>query len=531
MFENKYIDKISTLENKESPKTLLELITILRIYDKYRDDESIRILTADYFCSYHRDKYLHYVDKKGHTDFILNCFFDDSKNVFKKLSGNKPLNSSYCRFKIYKGIVNDQRLKEYFENNSSELKEKLDHFENGYGWSIKFRGEYDFARLHSVIYDGITDEILRYPISGKYNDGSFNKKYYKNNNNNYNIINSYNNRNKNYKTFILSDIIIEKIIRYSLLYIDDRMDKVIINDNLLSYGLVCKQFFKVLSRILNNEYFEWKKSIIQFNNDSEFSLIKQPPLYFDYQSIRLIPYSSSIEYVKLLFSRVESFYIKTDEHDSWHQDMKRGYKIIPDKVPDYTSSNYMEESKYRYNITSPGYLVYPPPMPSLESITIDQYYGYQSNYAHLIKHISIKYFNDFKTSKLNINDRFGIKRFSINIQEYHKYLNDKSNIKFIKQVLEYHSNSLEKVEIDCSNTKGTYPNAKYICPNQLESLKSLINNQSNNKINWSLSVKNINNNNQNIQNIQYLGFSESDNESDNESDSYLSAFKNLEELK
>ncbi|EAL73439.1 hypothetical protein DDB_G0267972 [Dictyostelium discoideum AX4] len=90
MFENKYIDKINTLAFKESPKTLLELITILRIYDKYRDDESIRIFTAEYFTRYHSDKYLHYVDKKGHTDFILNCFFDDSKEVFTEMSGYKP---------------------------------------------------------------------------------------------------------------------------------------------------------------------------------------------------------------------------------------------------------------------------------------------------------------------------------------------------------------------------------------------------------------------------------------------------------
>ncbi|EAL73657.1 hypothetical protein DDB_G0268408 [Dictyostelium discoideum AX4] len=170
------------------------------------------------------------------------------------------------------------------------------------------------------------------------------------------------------------------------------------------------------------------KSIIQFNNDSEFSLIKQPPLYFDYQSIRLIPYSSSIEYVKLLFSRVESFYIRTDEYDSGSYDTKREYKIIPNEVPGYTSDNYYEEHMY----------------------------------------LILKLQNSTSTIDLVLKD-------------FNQYS---------RQVLEYHSNSLEKVEIDFSNTKCTYPNMKYICPNQLESLKSLINKQSNNKINWSLSIKN-----------------------------------------
>ncbi|KAK5576151.1 hypothetical protein RB653_007292 [Dictyostelium firmibasis] len=116
--------------------------------------------------------------------------------------------------------------------------------------------------------------------------------------------NNNNGSNLEKKSFIISDIIVEKIVRDSLRYCGDGMDKVIINYNLLSFALVSKQFFKVLSKILNDGYFEWNKSMIQFN-DSEFNLIKQPPLHFDYDSIRLIPYSINKEYLELLFSRVQ----------------------------------------------------------------------------------------------------------------------------------------------------------------------------------------------------------------------------------
>ncbi|KAM9944113.1 hypothetical protein ACTFIT_008700 [Dictyostelium discoideum] len=462
---------------KEKPKTFLELINILKIFNDNKENEKIKIKSINYFNKYHKNKYFHYFDKKGYIDFILNIFFDNSFNVFKKITNT--IKFSYFKYKLYKKLLIDKRFNKWFidlyENDNDQLKNRLAIMEEEFELSPY---QYDINRLHDIVYKNIKDRILDgFESFGYYSDGSTysnRENRNSNNNNNHFTINK-----EQMKSFILPDIVIEKIIRDSLWYIDDRMDKVIINDNLLSFALVSKQFFKVLSKILNNEYFEWKKSMIQFDNDSQFSLIKQPPLYFDYNSIRLIPYSSSRQFVELLFSRIESFYLKTDEYDIILSDSTlRKFKFCC--CPNNKVFN--EDKTYRHDINSSGYLIYPPPMPSLQSITIDEYYGvYSSNYQDLFTNILIE---NFKNIKINDNScaddgggggSSGVKRFSIGF--YIDWNRDmKNETDFLKPFLEHHLNSLEKVVIDCYHNRLKIFNR----------LKSSINNQSKNNIEWIL---------------------------------------------
>ncbi|KAM9962337.1 hypothetical protein ACTFIR_005245 [Dictyostelium discoideum] len=440
---------------KEKPKTFLELINILKIFKDNKENEKIKIKSINYFNKYHKNKYFHYFDKKGYIDFILNIFFDNSFNVFKKITNT--IKFSYFKYKLYKKLLIDKRFNKWFidlyENDNDQLKKRLTIMEEEFELSPY---QYDINRLHDIVYKNIKDRIL-----------------------------------DSFEIFGTSEIVHTtrysdwKIIRDSLWYIDDRMDKVIINDNLLSFALVSKQFFKVLSKILNNEYFEWKKSMIQFDNDSQFSLIKQPPLYFDYNSIRLIPYSSSRQFVELLFSRIESFYLKTDEYDIILSDSTlRKFKFCC--CPNNKVFN--EDKAYRNDINSSGYLIYPPPMPSLQSITVDEYYGvYSSNYQDLFTNILIE---NFKNIKINgnscaddgsgvgvggVGSGGGIKRFSIGF--YIDWNRDmKNETDFLKPFLEHHLNSLEKVVIDCYHNRLKIFNR----------LKSSINNQSKNNIEWIL---------------------------------------------
>ncbi|KAN0007276.1 hypothetical protein ACTFIU_000475 [Dictyostelium citrinum] len=459
---------------KETPKTFFGLIDIIKIFNDYKENESIKIKSINYFNKYHSNKYFHYFDKKGYMDFILNIFFDASFNVFNKISNS--IKFSYFKYKLYKKTVIDKRFKDWFknlnENDKDQLEKRLSIMEKEFELSPN---QYNIDRLYNIVYNEMNDNSLDSLESfGCYSDGKLYSRYYYSTNNHFTANNNSNNNNKDEnlqtKSFTISDLV---IIRDSLWYINDRMDRVIINDNLLSFALVSKQFFKVLSKILYHEYFEWKKSMIPFNNDSEFSLIKQPPLYFDYNSIRLIPYSSSKEFIKSLFSRVESFYLNSDEQDSRiNEGTIRRFKSNSNEI------DGEEDNNYRQDIISSRYLVYPPPMPSLQSITIDEYYGYSENYQDLFKHILIDSFKSIKEA--NNEDSFGIKRFSIGV--YNDWNGEpKSEIHFLKPLLEYHSNSLERIIIDCH----------HIRLKPFNELKSSINNRSKNNIEWTLPVEDL----------------------------------------
>ncbi|KAK5576150.1 hypothetical protein RB653_007291 [Dictyostelium firmibasis] len=434
-----------------TPKTLLGLIDVLRIYDSHKENESIKIESIVFFNEYHKYKKIYYLDTKGYKNFIFNVFFDTSFKVFNNIT-----DSNFFDPPLYREIIKDKRFnnwfKDLYENDRDQLEKRLfimKEMITNINDSLK---QYDIAHFCEIVYHGVEPRVFQSDLlEYTYCYYSDYRKYYSDSSNN----NNHNLENKapivmERRSFIISDIIVEKIVRDSLWYVDDRMDKVIINYNLLSFALVSKQFFKVLSKILNDGYFEWNKSMIQFN-DSEFSLIKQPPLYFDYNSIRLIPYSSNKEYLELLFSRVQSFYIKIDEYDplqNW-------------------------EKNYREDIKSSGYLTYPPPMPSLQSITIDEFYGVTENYGDLFRDILITNFETIKANGVCI-ESCGIKRFSISIID--QWGNGgESCIDFIKCISEYHLNSLEKVRIDFSNSSK-------VRHEKMEALRSSIANQSKNNI-------------------------------------------------
>ncbi|EAL73647.1 hypothetical protein DDB_G0268388 [Dictyostelium discoideum AX4] len=466
-------EEIKIKSIKETPKTFSGLIDVLRIYDSHKENKSIRIEAVNYFNSYHRFKFFHYFDKKGYMNFILNIFFDSSFNIFSKIEDIDESNyhSIYFHNKLYLKIIRDKKFKDWFKNLYENDRDKLDKRLFIMSEFFKKKEYYNIDNLLSIAY---SDHDYHDGGGGGGGGGEI------------------------VETFTQ---IFKKIVRESLSYADNIIayDDVILNYNLLSYALVCKQFFRVLSKILNNEYFDWNKPLIHLNNITEFSLIKQPPLFFNYESIRLIPYSSSREYIELLFSRVESFYIESDEYDS-----TTNCGISRD-IKGYGDDEDEDEDEYLYlyqvSIQSSRYLIYPPPMPSLQSITIDHYYGFKRNYKDLFQHILI---TNFKTLKNLVNDNGcgggGIKRFSIRFCTDWNGCPTNQNIKFIKNILEFHSNSLEKIRIDGGKTRS-------ICENRLRLLKSSIDNQSKNKIDWKLKSPS-----------DCLGCCDSDSDSDSDSD-------------
>ncbi|EFA84236.1 hypothetical protein PPL_03313 [Heterostelium album PN500] len=108
------------------------------------------------------------------------------------------------------------------------------------------------------------------------------------------------------------------------------------------------------------------------NVDNEYSLIKSPPLFFDYESIKFIRYDDSAEQITQFFSRVELFHIKSDEYDVKINVFSRKYINV--------SNDDSYEDFYRYMITSDLYFTYLPPMPNLKNIFLHEYYGYERSH-------------------------------------------------------------------------------------------------------------------------------------------------------
>ncbi|EFA79659.1 hypothetical protein PPL_07518 [Heterostelium album PN500] len=82
-----------------------------------------------------------------------------------------------------------------------------------------------------------------------------------------------------------------------------------------------------------------------------------------------------------LFSRVETFRIKSDEFDSM---VKNGIELREYLCDEYSDS---EELDYTESIVKEQYLVHLPPMPNLKNITVDSYNGYKSNYSSFLTSI------------------------------------------------------------------------------------------------------------------------------------------------
>ncbi|EFA79793.1 hypothetical protein PPL_06612 [Heterostelium album PN500] len=204
---------------------------------------------------------------------------------------------------------------------------------------------------------------------------------------------------------------------------------------ILNFALVSKQFFRITSKKINNSY----HNIFGYANfDHEYSLIKSPPLFFDYESIKFIRYSESTDRIIDFFSRVELFHIKSDEYDSRINDgVSRRYIYYDSFKPSDNSSS--DESLYRDVINRDGYLTHLPPFPNLKNIFVHQYYGYRRNYSLFL--ISI-----FENTP-NV-DGHGIESFYIRINKDWNRSPDYSNMDFLQPLLSLHSKTLKSVTLE-----------------------------------------------------------------------------------
>ncbi|EFA86425.1 hypothetical protein PPL_00217 [Heterostelium album PN500] len=416
LLELGYIDNLlsSLLSVRDLYYKLLEFSDVDND-DVASDAIYLRSKCVKYFGDYHQDKFVHYFDAIGYTKFIIDVFFDPSSDVFGQMIDSFTSNLfipliSY----IYDTTINDKRFNEWFKNlNQSDNKQLL-------------------YRLNSF-------------------SKSLNKSNNSNNNNNepskeitttitFDIQSTNNSR--------FSDLILEKIITYTLKKNIDTHSKMIYNEiynrinksvpcfgsNILSMALVSKQFFRVVSRYINNinTYYRWDH---HFNIDNQYCLIKSQPLYFDYRSIRCIRYYCDIEFAKRFLSRVETFYIISDEID---------HQIEQSDFLDYVKNHYLDrDESYRQSVVDYNYLVHPPAMPNLKNIILTDYFGYTENYSNLLNHI---------TTSTPSGNGYGIECFIIKMTKDDMTCEpSRHTLEFLYILLDHHATTLKSIYIHYDN--------------------------------------------------------------------------------
>ncbi|EFA84852.1 hypothetical protein PPL_01845 [Heterostelium album PN500] len=285
--------------------SLINLIELYDLYYRSKDNENLRIKILKFFVTYHRLKFVHYIDIKGYIKWVVEIFYDESKEIYGYLYQSEmpvitysdsidekwmqliyTINSFYPQilYDIKHEIINDKRFKSWFthlnETDKDQLKSRL---------HLEYIGHNESIYRNTLYMLGYKDRPIKF-------DYEYLVDYVYNNNNNNNNNNS-NNNNKVIKSTInqitiISDLVVEKIISDTLSIVDckylfNKEDtgamKILSNRHILDLAVVSKQFFRVISKIINNYSFYWN-SYININRD-EFNLISAPPLYFDYESI------------------------------------------------------------------------------------------------------------------------------------------------------------------------------------------------------------------------------------------------------
>ncbi|EFA79621.1 hypothetical protein PPL_07480 [Heterostelium album PN500] len=419
------------------------LINFNRIYNLYYEclesrNDSLRAQCVRFFVEYHRYKFIHYYDVQGYIKFIVDVFFDPSFNVFDNMS------SFYCGDHIttlqdiYNRIINDKR-----KLKGDQLKKRIKIYKGCCAFDHADFLDYDYKDFYNKVLLKSNNEITT-----KTNIIEWDSQMEIVNSSGLDFVCSTVNTQS---TCILPDIVLERIIPYSLKANDRNQVIKYYNEKsvygveyhidsklLLDYALVSKQFFKVVSKKITNSYYNL---IGYVNLESEYSLINSPPLFFDYNSIKYIKYGESTDRINQLFSRVETFHIKSDEYDSrCTNDIYLEREYLVDECFDDSDLDL-----YRDAIQMMEYLVYIPAMPNLKRVNVTGYYGYDINYNALL--ISII------TNTPNGNGH-GIEQFKIDINKDWNHRPDYSYIDFLEPLLRLHSDTLKSIEInhhDCDN--------------------------------------------------------------------------------
>ncbi|EFA79794.1 hypothetical protein PPL_06613 [Heterostelium album PN500] len=437
------------------------LINFNRVYHLYyqclesRDDQ-MRSQCVRFFVDYHQHKFLHYIDVQGYTKFIVDLFFDPSLDVISNMSSFGHSDHKTLVENIYNKIRYDKRK---LNDDSDQLAKRIDVYkECFFSKAIQKKHLYfDYNSFHYSIThqeeeeedndnineneDGVSNTIVNQEkdIKLEINDLTKEKEGY------HHAISST--MIEEVFTFTLSDILVEIIISFSLkgdslhIFVENTRIRILDYSDIkciFNIALVSKQFFRVASKKINNSYHNLYGHI---NVDNEYSLIKSPPLYFDYESIKFIRYDESTVRITQLFSRVEIFKLSSDEYDSRINDGVFRRYLYDDFFGRDT------EHFYRNSISRNDYLTYLPPMPNLKHFTIDTYFGYKRNYSSFL--ISI-----FENTP-NV-DGHGIESFYISIYKDWNGSPDYSNLDFLQPLLSLHSKTLKSVTLDYRRLCGKY---------------------------------------------------------------------------
>ncbi|EFA79789.1 hypothetical protein PPL_06608 [Heterostelium album PN500] len=404
---------------------LNSLINFNRVYHLYyqclenRDDKT-RSQCVRFFVDYHKWKFLHYFDVEGYTKFIVDVFFDPSLDViiyvFNNMLSFKSATKSLIK-DISNRITNDIRQ---LEIDNNQLKKRFDIYTECCLFRIKKIKSKDHNKLGMVNNNNNIENIVNTREKEIGNGDSSNSM-----------------TKEKVSNRIISDLLVDRIISFSLRedqvqYGEKRyqIEKEELNNKfILNFALVSKQFFRVASKKMNDNYHNMFGYV---NVDNEYSLIKSPPLFFDYESIKFIRYDDSAEQITQFFSRVELFHIKSDEYD-----VKINGAFSREYINVSNDNSY--EDFYSDVITCDGYLTYLPPMPNLKNIFVHEYFGYQSNYSSFL--ISI-----FENTP-NV-DGHGIESFYINIKKDWNSTPDDNNLDFLQPLLSLHSKTLKSVTLE-----------------------------------------------------------------------------------
>ncbi|EFA81935.1 hypothetical protein PPL_05167 [Heterostelium album PN500] len=356
------------------------LINFNRIYILYYEclekrNDCLRSKCVKFFVEYHRYKFIHYFDVQGYIKFILDVFFDPSFEVF-----NNMLHFE-CRFHkptiqhIYKRIINDKRN----IDNQNTVQEQMYQ-----------KGE---IQLDKNINTNTSSAIV----------------------------------NNQESRCILPDILLERIISFSLDNLPTFDISQVDLEIVLNIALVSKKLFKIVSKYISNGYYLRGPIKLQ----SEYCNINSP-LHFDYDSIKYIKYGESSDRINQLFSRVKEFSFVYDEFDCSSSKDRKRYYIIRE------SEGYYEEDIYNKAIKCQEYLTSLPAMPNLKSITVTSYFGYRTNYSSFLSSIL--------TNTPNGNGH-GIESFKIAIDKDWTHGQGYSHLDFLEPLLRLHSNTLKSIEI------------------------------------------------------------------------------------
>ncbi|EFA79632.1 hypothetical protein PPL_07491 [Heterostelium album PN500] len=395
---------------------LNSLINFNRIYNLYYQclesrNDIFRSQCVKFFVDYHRFKYIHYFDVQGYIKFIVDVFFDPEFDVFNNMS------SFICRAHIptiqhiHNRIINDKRKR-------IEIYHECCYFNKIDSLEYDFNGFYNklLAKNNQVIHEITVKEQIHHC---KIQTG-----------NNINI-NSGSNLVNNESRCILPDILLDRIISFSLVDLTTFNIKQNDVEIVLNIACVSKQFFKMVSKYIPNGYYLRGP----INLHSEHCAINSL-LDFDYDSIKYIKYGEGTDRINQLFERVKEFTIKSDENDHffnvYSDDYKRWY-MIRQSFSDKEGDTY-----FYHAIERKDYLVHLPAMPNLKRITVTEYYGYKSNYSSFLTSLI--------TSTPN-GDGHGIESFRIDIKKDECDYPEFSNLFFLAPLLRLHSNTLKSIVI------------------------------------------------------------------------------------